>query len=369
MKRTLIIMLLASCFTFEASAQLANGFYRVQNTYTDRYISIEDNNPANYTVSITTSSVPLRGIRTRKPGTFVSTSPTTIIYIRNASGDQYDMEGQGTSIYKISGNHLYITLTAQSDGSYQGSGSYGSYSVVVSDDEIQDKEEAYLRNRSEDASYWNPKLVDTGDNYLGIQPDVEVDGKYYGTIYASFPFKLASNGMKAYVVTEAAGYGFNWEEISGDIPAATPVIIECSSSNNWDNKILPVTSNATLNTNNCLYGVYCSFVSDRAINGEIYNSQTRRTLGKSEDGKLAFVQATSDDLEAGTYLRHNKAYLMVGSDAGDVLTLGGSTAIQNVKSDDTADQGIYTLTGVRIPEGVTPRPGVYVKNGKKIVIK
>lgn len=368
MKRTLTLMLLAACFTVKASAQLSNGFYRMQNTYTDRYISIEDNDPANYKVSITTSSVPLRGIRTHKPGTFVSTSPTTIIYIRNAGGDQYDMEGQGTSIYKISGNRLYITLTAQSDGSYQGSGSYSSYYVTISDDEIQDKEEAYLRNRSEDASYWWPRPVDTDKNYLGIQPDVEVDGKYYGTIYASFPFKLASNGMKAYVVTEAAGYGFSMEEITGDIPAATPVIIECSSNNNWDNKILPVTSNATLSTNNCLYGVYCSFVSDRAINGEIYNSQTRRTLGKSEDGKLAFVQATADDLEAGTYLRHNKAYLMVNN-AGDVLTLGGSTAIQNVKAEDTADQGTYTLTGIRIPEGVTPRPGIYIKNGKKVVIK
>lgn len=369
MKRTLTLMLLAACFTVKASAQLANGYYRMQNTYTDRYISIEDNNPANYKVSITTSSVPLRGIRTHKPGTFVSTSPTTIVYIRNASGDQYDMEGQGTSIYKISGNRLYITLTAQSDGSYQGSGSYSSYHVTISDDEIQDKEEAYLRNRSEEASYWWPRPVDTDKNYLGIQPDVEVDGKYYGTIYASFPFKLASSGMKAYVVTEAAGYGFNWEEITGDIPAATPVIIECSSNNNWDNKIMPVTSNATFSGTNRLYGVYCSYVSDKGINGEIYNSQTRRTIGKSEDGKLAFVQATADDLESGSYLKHNKAYLMVGSDAGDVLTLGGSTAIQNVKVDDTADQGTYTLTGIRIPDGVTPRPGIYIKNGKKVVIK
>ncbi len=369
MKRTLTLMLLAVCFTVKASAQIANGFYRVQNTYTDRYISIEDNNPSNYTVSITTSSVPMRGIRTHKPGTFVSTSPTTIIYIRNASGNEYDMEGQGTSIYKISGNRLYITLTAQSDGSYQGSGTYKSYTVTISDDEIQEKEEAYLRNRSEEASYWKPKAVDTGDNYLGIQPDVEVDGKYYGTIYASFPFKLASSGMKAYIVTEAAGQGFNWEEITGDIPAATPVIIECSSNNNWDNKILPVTSNATLNTTNYLYGVYCSYISDKAINGELYNSQTRRTLGKSEDGKLAFVQATSDDLESGSYLKHNKAYLMVGSDAADVLTLGGSTSIKNIKASDAVDKGTFTLTGVRMPDGATLRPGIYIKNGKKVIVK
>ena len=111
MKRTLTLMLLAACFTVKASAQLSNGYYRMQNTYTDRYISIEDNDPANYKVSITTSSVPLRGIRTHKPGTFVSTSPTTIIYIRNAGGDQADV-CISTSLYRATAAIKAQALTA-----------------------------------------------------------------------------------------------------------------------------------------------------------------------------------------------------------------------------------------------------------------
>ncbi|MBQ8988563.1 MAG: hypothetical protein IJ067_02595 [Prevotella sp.] len=367
MKKTLTLLFAALC-TISASAQLSNGFYRVQNTLTDRYISIEDNDPANYKVSITTSSVPLTGIRTHKPGTKVMTSPSTIIYVRSAGGNQYDLEGQGTGIYKISGGRLYASLDQQSDGSYKGYGTFQKTTVVIADDEIVEKEEAYLRNRSADAQYWWIKPVNDGTNYLGIAPDVEVDGKYYGTIYAGFAFKLASSGMKAYYVSEAAGSGFSMEEISGEVPANTPVIVECSSNDPANNKILPVTSNAATISGNHLYGVYCSLVTTKSVNGEIYNSSTRRTLGKS-DGKLAFVQASSSDLYEGTYLRGNKAYLMTGSGDSDVMTLGGSTAISNVKAEAAKDKGTYTLTGVRIPDDVTPRPGIYIKNGKKIVVK
>jgi hypothetical protein len=32
-------------------------------------------------------------------------------------------------------------------------------------------------------------------------------------------------------------------------------------------------------------------------------------------------------------------------------------------------EGLFTLTGIRIPDNVTPQPGIYIKDGKKIVIK
>jgi hypothetical protein len=44
-------------------------------------------------------------------------------------------------------------------------------------------------------------------------------------------------------------------------------------------------------------------------------------------------------------------------------------AINTVKADDNTSTGIYTLTGVRLPDGVTPRAGIYIKNGKKVIIK
>jgi hypothetical protein len=67
----------------------------------------------------------------------------------------------------------------------------------------------------------------------------------------------------------------------------------------------------------------------------------------------------------------NKAYLKVNPGDADVMTLGGyiPEAINTIKTDNNAKEGIYTLTGVRLPDGVNPRAGIYVKNGKKVIIK
>ena len=95
-----------------------------------------------------------------------------------------------------------------------------------------------------------------------------------------------------------------------------------------------------------------------------------RTLD-SEDGKLVFKTASSGDLTDGKYCVHNKAYLMdLPSSCAATLYEGSATAIKSIKQESKFnDDAIYTLSGVRLQKGVTPRPGVYVQNGKKIVIK
>lgn len=368
MKKTLSLLLLSVCFAFNAQAQLASGFYRVQNTYTNRYISIEDNNPNNYPVS-NSGSVTMSGIKTYKPGTKVSTSPSTIIYVTNVSGNQYDMEGQGTSIHALTGGKTYVTLAVQSDGSYQAYGTYAKVKLYLKDDSDPDKEVAELKpnSKSEKAMNWWARPVDTDKEYLGILPDVEAGGKYYGTIKASFPFKLASSGMKAYVVTERGGSGFTVQEITGDIPSATPVIIECSSKDPASNKILPVHSDPTLTVKNCLYGVYCDRVSNRYNNNQIYDPNYFRTIGTS-GGKLAFRKAVAADLTEGAYLKANKAYLYVEpGNAADVMVVGG-TDIQEIKSEATGNDRWYSLDGREL-QGQPTTKGIYINNGRKLVVK
>lgn len=324
MKKTLSIILLAVSCAIHVQAQLANGYYRIQNTYTNRYISIEDNNPVNYPINKSTGSVDMSGIKTYKPGTKVTTSPSTIVYVTNVGGNQYDIVGQGTSIHYISGGRMYITLAVQSDGSYQAYGTAYGVSVYLKDDSSVDKDEAYLKpnSKSEKAMNWWARKVDTSIEYLGIQPDFELNGKYYGTIYASFPFKLVSSGMKAYVASAVSGDGFELKEISGDIPESTPVIIECSSNSPSGNIIMPVESDAQLGVSNLLIGTYCDRVSTRYFNVTIYDATCMRMLSK-QNGKLAFKKASSSDLTQGAYLKANKAYLLVPTTSPDVLVLGG----------------------------------------------
>ena len=331
MKKLFFLFLLVASCAFNAQAQLANGYYRIQNTYTDRYISIEDNNPNNYPIKKSTGSVDMSGIKTYKPGKKVTTSPSTIVYVKHKSGNQYDIIGQGTSIHKIAGNR-YINLVVQSDGSYQGYGTAYGIDLYLKDDSDPDKEEAFLKpnSKSTKAMNWWARKVDTSTEYLGIQPDFELNGKYYGTIYASFAFKLVSSGMKAYVASTVSGGYFELKEISGDIPSNTPVVIECSSNSPSGNIILPVESNAKLSGNNLLTGTFCDRVDNKFMNVTVYDKTTMRVLTK-QNGKLAFKKASSSDLTQGAYLKANKAYLVVPTNSPDVLVL--STDITPIDPD------------------------------------
>ena len=370
MKKIITTFALAAFCALTTSAQLADGFYRVQNKITGRYISISDNDPNNYAVKTTTANVDMAGIRTIKSWERVEANPATIVYVKNMGDNKYDLEGQGTSLYKISKQRLYIILIPQSDGSYKAkSDKYQGISLDIADGTDPDKEEDFLRNKSEEHAYWKAVPVDTGSGYLGIEPDIKTADGYYGTIYAGFAFKLASSGMKAYYINSASGSKFSLKEFEGEtIPATMAVIIKCNSENPEDNKILPVTNGGAEPSDNMLRGVYCALTLSKHFNAKIYNPTEMRVIGTSGD-KLAFVKASADDLVEGKYLQANKAYLPVEG-ADNVMTEDG-TGIVTIKAEEKnpAAEGIYTLTGVRLPDGVTPKAGVYIKDGKKIVIK
>lgn len=371
MKKIVTTFALAAFCALTTSAQLADGFYRVQNKITGRYISISDNDPNNYAVKYTTANVDMAGIRTIKSWERVEANPATIVYVKNMGDNKYDLEGQGTSLYKISKQRLYIILIPQSDGTYKAkSDTYQGISLpAIADGTDPDKEEDFLRNKSEEHAYWKAVPVDTGSGYLGIDPDIKTADGYYGTIYAGFAFKLASSGMKAYYINSASGSKISLKEFEGEtIPATMAVIIKCNSENPVDNKILPVTNGGAEPSDNMLRGVYCALTLSKHFNAKIYNPTEMRVIGTSGD-KLAFVKASADDLVEGKYLQANKAYLPVEG-ADNVMTEDG-TGIVTIKAEEKnpAAEGIYTLTGVRLPDGVTPKAGVYIKDGKKVVIK
>ena len=260
MKKIVTTFALAAFCAMTASAQLADGFYRVQNKITGRYISISDNDPNNYAIKTTTASVDMAGIRTIKSWERVEANPATIVYVKNIGDNKYDLEGQGTSLYKISKERLYIILIPQSDGTYKAkSDKYQGISLDIADGTDPDKEEDFLRNKDEDFAYWKAVPVDTGSGYLGIEPDIKTADGYYGTIYAGFAFKLASSGMKAYYINSASGSKISLKEFEGEtIPATMAVIIKCNSENPVDNKILPVTNSMILQR--------CAFLVRAVIN-------------------------------------------------------------------------------------------------------
>jgi len=372
MKKIFTSLLFLTFFLTGIKAQIADGFYYVKNAYTERYISIADNDKNHYNISIEAGGrKTLGGLKAFKSWDNVRTDPSCVVYVRNVSGNQYDLEGQGSSLSKLTGGKLNATLTPNGDGSYKASGTYKGVTVTLGDNSpSKTADESVLATGAEDnVSNWIPVAVNTGDNYIGIKPDVEADGAYYGTIFAGFAFKLASSGMKAYYISEVSGSKFTLKEISGTIPAKTPVIVKCSSNDPANNKIEPVTSGGSAVSDNKLGGVYCATTKLRFTTVTLYDPTKMRVIG-SANGKLAFVKASASDLFEEKYLKANKAYLAVPSGSADIMTESG-TGITTIKAEDVSKEkeGLFTLTGIRVPDNVTPQPGIYIKDGKKIVIK
>ena len=370
MKKIVSTITLLFCGMMIANAQIVDGFYHIKNAGTGRYLSINDTDPGNYPVS-ESGSVNLNGLCTYINYDTVAVSPSCVIYVNSLGNGKYDFAGQGSSFYNMTSGKLPINITSAGNGSNKIWGTYKGITKYLTDMSPSNKD-AHLINTETGMDTWAFKPINTSDQYIGIRPDVKTaDGSYYGTIFAGFNFRFVSPGMKAYYVNSAGGAGFTMKEIETDvIPACIPVIIKCSSANPQDNKIEPVIGGYDFDHFNYLRGVYCSIYVAGHHNVTRFDDITMRILGLNNKGELAFIAYPSDDrLYKSKYLMANKAYLYVNSSDADVMTLNGSTAINSIKAEADTKTGIYTLTGVRLPDGVTPRAGIYVKNGKKVIIK
>jgi hypothetical protein len=66
----------------------------------------------------------------------------------------------------------------------------------------------------------------------------------------------------------------------------------------------------------------------------------------------------------------NKAYLKVSETDADIMTLNGNgpDAIHRVVKEECPSD-IYTLAGIRVSEDTPLRPGIYIQNGKKRMVR
>jgi hypothetical protein len=182
--------------------------------------------------------------------------------------------------------------------------------------------------------------------------------------------------VKAYYITKVDGQNVAFKEITdGKVPAATPVIFECSSENASDNRLTLVTENRAALSDNLLRGVYFNFSSASAEkrNQVAYDSKTMRVLGKMSDGSLGFVTANISTIPANT------AYIVVPEDAEAEIKLvpesDYTVGVEDVTVDSDSNKpfNIYTTTGVLVKQNATSTEGlpagIYISNGRKIVVK
>ncbi len=341
-------LLLTLCvFLFSAiqihAALEGNGYYRVNNYASGRYIYVEDNKGS---IDVPGMTADMAAIELWKNSDRKLSDPSTIIYIDSKGGGSYDFLAQGTGVHAIV--DYYVSLMEYPAGSklYLCYATSNSLTKYLSDSEKNtDLDKGRLAdNGTGDWRKWQVTPVSSSSsNYFGVLPEVKAGNTSYATFYASFPFSFASSGLEAYIISRVENGMAIMKKVTGVVPASTPVLIKCAGTTPASNK-LNLGGSASAVSGNLLKGVYFNNSSISHKNQTAYNSSTMRVLGLMPDGSLGFVTSTEK------FLAKNRAYLTVpaGSPAQfKVVTeeeYNNSFVTVAVKSADTKQGTVYVNT-------------------------
>ena len=183
----------------------------------------------------------------------------------------------------------------------------------------------------------------------GTEVEIEISAAGYATTCLPFAATIPST-LHAYAVSSIDAGILNFEEITGTLPAGTPVILE-GEANTY--KFAVADEVAAYDKTNKLEGTYTQIA---APNGSY--------ILQNHSGKVGFYKV--DTSEATPNIPGNRAYLPASvssvkafyfEDAADV--------IQNV-FEGMSNGEIYNLAGQRIGK---LQKGVNIVNGKKVMVK
>lgn len=393
MNRLHSILLFTLCWYGMAYAQskgtgyVGKGYYRVRNLTTERYIYVTDNKDY---YDIAHDKEDFQGIQLWKDAAKAAKSPASVIFIEELYPGGFDLKAQGTGVYDLTG--YCVNVTKKSDGTYEVSASRSGVTKFLSDDRTNSSDQGKL-GTSGTAKYrrWIVDKIEAthATNYVGINPTITFNGKYYQTFYASFPFRTISPGMRVYYISDVEGDLALIQEIEGDVPAATPVIIECASANATDNRIEPLPTTTARVTDNLLCGVY--FCNGKRPQESVdaytkFDAATIRILTVA-DGKLVMSDNAPERLQeimVNDYTLYeqvpaicipaNTCYFKANANTPkQVFLTSDPTAIDSLPSEKTDGGkpcGVYSLDGTQLrttnnAEGLPA--GIYIIGGKKVV--
>ncbi|MDE6549418.1 MAG: T9SS type A sorting domain-containing protein [Muribaculaceae bacterium] len=360
--KKLLLYTLTALFALPALADInGNGYYRVQNAYTKRYAYLTDNKGS---YDVYTSTADVGALQLFADPERVLSDPASVFFLELApqGNSYYDIHGQGTSIHGFMNEYLSIMSFRQP---YDGQTAYSVYASksgmvkYLSDIEKNQKDEEGLASvdGSGDACKWYFHPIDGNtEQYFGVAPSVEAQGKFYAPMFAGFPFSAQSEGVKFYTINEIDHRGAAIiNEVEGTIPASTPVIIECSTSQAASNR-LNIGGSAEAVGNNLLKGVYFDNpLPNRHYNRTPFNKETMRVLGVGSDGRAAFVRGDYD------FIPRNQAYLQltdpVQYDVDEFILMTDEQRIEELDAvaviPVTETVSVYSIEGRLVNAGIS----------------
>ena len=373
-----------------AFSQLKDGFYRVQNKGSERFLYVRD-----CTGEVSTLGVDLGAIELWPNIEDAISDPASVIYLKQV-GSAYDLTAQGTGVYAISGRYMNISY----DGKYAqvyNSGQYlydaGNHTFNETRSILDAKTSKEMPGKT-DYRLWIPKPIDNNtDNYFGFAPTIEAKGKYYCPFYAEFSYSPIEDSKTWYVNSiDKENAIVVIKEIQGMVAGSQPVIIECNSANPSDNKVILGHNEGQTAADNLLVGTYFdnwerSNTNHKGKNPAIitFNEKTMRILSTDTEGNLVYVNDSSllpsyyvciqnkwtKDVKC---IPHNQSYLVVEEDYPTTLKVMTEDEYQkyiestpvNYTKETKNTNYLYDMKGNMVVGN--PCKGIYLRNNRKFVV-
>ena len=374
-----------------------DNYYRVRNFGSDRYVYVRDDFDDS---DIFRQKADFQAIELWKDASKTIYDPASVILIHRYENGHYNLQAQGTGVLELTGHAVQIS-NRLSDGTYKVFATEKNTTVYLAEERTTSGNQGKLGTNNEQEKFrkWIVDKIETNSatNYFGIKPTITLNGKYYHPFYAAFPFRTASAGMHVYYVSKVSGNTATLKEIEGNIPASTPVIIECASADPSNNRLELLTSKPAAIKGNKLVGVYfCNGERDwQSVNAyKRFDASTMRVLTPANGQLILSNNETSllnsqvleqievtdwdsedeDEIEIAC-IPANTCYLKADAGTPDVLEIKfEAVGIEDIIANQTEKsvKGVYTLSGtqLRATNDVQGLPaGLYIVGGVKVAIK
>ena len=191
---------------------------------------------------------------------------------------------------------------------------------------------------------------------------------------SALDFTPVADDFKAFIATSYKSDGSVGLTQINQVPAGMGILIKSSPKLGF---LYPFNPSAVATTETIEQGAYTNLLQGVTTDQELATEGTM-IFNDEEVPCTNFILAKKDGVvgfykNKGGTLKANKAYLQLptdlisGSNSISFYVEDGTTAIQNVSTRPaTTDDAWYTLQGVRVAQ---PTRGLYIHNGKKVVVK
>ena len=287
---------------------------------------------------------------------------------------QWNISGNATNGYTFypngdSGNWLYCSTTAESGSNNNIKVGTGDRKTFVLDSD------GYLVTNDSNTDRYLSIFVNSGTpqdwrGYVNTNSAVAIS--FYKKVITE-TVEIGTYGMATFCSDKALDfenvsniYAYK-ASVSGNnisftrvyqVPAGTGVLLRNPNGGQASEQV-PVISSADPITENAFFGT----LTEIASLPETSNGNTNYILFYTEQEGLGFYKANNNFVGAG------KAYLQVPNGAKAFIAFeeeGEATGINNVNREIMTHNGCYNLNGQRVEN---PTKGLYIVNGKKVVLK